>query len=108
MNIIHDLQNPDLKRPSVLTIGIFDGLHLGHQAIVTTVVERAFLTGATPTLITFDPHPRQVLKPESAPPLLQTFAQKMEGLKQLGMQQVLVLPFTRELASLSAEEREAS
>ncbi len=104
MNIIHDLQNPDLKRPSVLTIGIFDGLHLGHQAIVTTVVERAFLTGATPTLITFDPHPRQVLKPESAPPLLQTFAQKMEGLKQLGMQQVLVLPFSRELASLSAEE----
>ncbi|MBS1812194.1 MAG: bifunctional riboflavin kinase/FAD synthetase [Acidobacteria bacterium] len=104
MNIIHDLNDPAIQRPTVLTIGVFDGLHLGHQAIVRRVVERALLIDATPTLITFDPHPRQVLKPETAPPLLQTFAQKMEGLKLLGMQQVVVMNFTHELAALSAEE----
>jgi riboflavin kinase/FMN adenylyltransferase len=104
MKIIHGFKNDEIRRPSVLTLGVFDGLHLGHQEIVRTVVERAFLIDATPTLITFDPHPRQVLKPETAPPLLQTFHQKMEGLKLLGIQQVIVLEFNQALAALSAEE----
>ena len=104
MEIFHGIDHADLRRPTVLTLGVFDGLHLGHQEIVRTVVERALLIDVTPTLVTFDPHPRQVLKPETAPPLLQTFHQKMEGLRLLGMQQVVVLEFTRELASLSAEE----
>ena len=72
MNIIYGIDQAEIRRPTTLTLGVFDGLHLGHQAIVRTVVERASLVGATPTLITFDPHPRQVLKPETAPPLLQT------------------------------------
>lgn len=104
MKIIHGINNEEIRRPAVLTLGVFDGLHLGHQEIVRTVVERAFLIDATPTLITFDPHPRQVLKPETAPPLLQTFHQKMEGLKLLGIRQVVVLKFNQELAALSAED----
>lgn len=108
MNIIHEnrqgIEFADLRRPTVLTLGVFDGLHLGHQAIVRTVVERSLLADATPTLITFDPHPRQVLKPETAPPLLQTFSQKMEGLRLLGIQQVVVLKFDQQLAALSAED----
>lgn len=103
MKIFHGIEHAELQRPAVTTLGVFDGLHLGHQAIVKTVVERALLLGATPTLITFEPHPRQVLQPASAPPLLQTFHQKMEGLRLLGLQQVVVLNFTRELAALSAE-----
>lgn len=104
MNIFHGIDHAEIRRPTALTLGVFDGLHLGHQAIVRTVVERASAIGVTPTLITFDPHPRQVLKPETAPPLLQTFNQKMEGLKLLGVEQVIVLEFNQELAALSAEE----
>jgi riboflavin kinase/FMN adenylyltransferase len=92
-----------VDRPAITTLGVFDGLHLGHQAIVRTMVERARATGAVPTVVTFDPHPRQVLQPESAPPLLQTFPQKMDGLRQLGVGQVIVLTFDHALASLSAE-----
>src|SRR5690348_2176671 len=104
MDVFHSVEDLGIRRPTVLTLGVFDGLHLGHQAIVRTVVERALLIDATPTLITFDPHPRQVLKPETAPPLLQTFNQKMEGLRGLGIEQVIVLGFTPQLAALSAEE----
>lgn len=93
-----------LRRPSVLTLGVFDGLHLGHQAIMRTIVERAAETGAAATAVTFDPHPRAVLHPESAPPLLQTFEQRIEGIRFLGVEQVVALEFTRELASLTAEE----
>lgn len=104
MEIFHGIENLQIRRPAVVTLGVFDGLHLGHQAIVRTVVERALLIDAVPTLITFDPHPRQVLKPETAPPLLQTFNQKAEGLKALGIQQIVVLNFDQQLASLSAEQ----
>lgn len=104
MKIIRGTETGELSRPAVSTLGVFDGLHLGHQRIVRRVVERAASIGAIPTVVTFDPHPRSVVRPETAPPLLQTFAQKMEGLRLLGIEQVLVLDFTRELAGLSAED----
>jgi riboflavin kinase/FMN adenylyltransferase len=96
--------DPALRRPVTLTLGVFDGLHLGHQAIMRTVVERAASAGTAPTVVTFDPHPRSVLHPESAPPLLQTFEQRLEGMRFLGIEQVVVLEFTRELAAVAAEE----
>ncbi|MBV9959376.1 MAG: bifunctional riboflavin kinase/FAD synthetase, partial [Acidobacteria bacterium] len=91
-------------RPTILTLGVFDGLHLGHQLIMRTVVERARAVGAIPTVITFDPHPRAVLHPESAPPLLQTFDQKIEALGVLGIEQTIVIRFTERFAHLAAEE----
>jgi riboflavin kinase/FMN adenylyltransferase len=93
-----------LRRPTTLTLGVFDGLHLGHQAIMRTVVKRAAATATVPTVVTFDPHPRSVLHPMSAPPLLQTFEHRIEGMRFLGVEQVVVLEFTRELAAVSAEE----
>ncbi|MEY4168840.1 MAG: hypothetical protein RIR52_2664 [Acidobacteriota bacterium] len=104
MKIIRGSRMDELERPAVSTLGVFDGLHLGHQQIVRRVVERAAAIGAIPTVVTFDPHTRSIVRPESAPPLLQTFAQKMEGLRILGIQQVLVIDFTPELAQLAAEE----
>jgi riboflavin kinase / FMN adenylyltransferase len=104
MIVVRRTDDPALLRPSIVTLGVFDGLHLGHQAIVRKVVERAAATGAAATAVTFDPHPRAVLYPESAPLLLQTFEQRLEGLRFLGIDQVVALEFDRALAAVPAEE----
>src|SRR5262249_31857035 len=104
MNIFVDLDSKQIRTPSVLTFGVFDGLHLGHQRILSRVVERARALGLPGTVVTFDPHPRAVLRPETAPPLLHTFSQKMEGIERLGIDQVIVLKFTTELARVTARD----
>ncbi len=104
MRLFHGTDNAEIARPTVLTLGVFDGLHLGHQLIMRTVVERARALDAVPTVLTFDPHPRAVLHPESAPPLLQTFDQKIEALGVLGIEQTIVVRFTHEFAQVRAEE----
>ena len=104
MRLFHGTDNAEIQRPAVLTLGVFDGLHLGHQLIVRTVVERARETGAVPTVITFDPHPRAVLHPESAPPLLQTLDQKVEGFGVLGIEQTIVIRFDKKFSQTRAED----
>jgi riboflavin kinase/FMN adenylyltransferase len=104
MRLFHGTDNAEIARPTVLTLGVFDGLHLGHQLIMRTVVERARESGAVPTVITFDPHPRAVLHSESAPPLLQTFDQKIEALSVLGIEQAIVIRFNKAFAQIEAED----
>jgi riboflavin kinase/FMN adenylyltransferase len=104
MRLFHGTDNADIQRPTVLTLGVFDGLHLGHQLVMRTVVARARELGAVPTVITFDPHPRAVLHPESAPPLLQTLDQKVEGFGVLGIEQTIVVAFTKEFSLIRAED----
>ncbi len=104
MRLFHGTDNAEIQRPTVLTLGVFDGLHLGHQLIMRTVVKRAAETGAVPTVITFDPHPRAVLHPESAPPLLQTLDQKVEGFGALGIEQTIVVRFDEAFSQIRAEE----
>ena len=89
---------------SVLAIGSFDGIHLGHQAILRATVERARALKAVPTALTFDPSPRKVLRPETAPAQLSTNAQRLAWFAALGLEAAVVLPFTLELAHLSPEE----
>ncbi len=106
MKIFHGTENANIQKPTVLTLGVFDGLHLGHQKIMQTVVERATSAGAPaahPTVITFDPHPRAFLHPESAPPLLQTLDQRLANLEMLGIEQTIVVKFDKEFASQPAE-----
>src|SRR4051812_30141688 len=104
MKIFHGTENAKIMRPTVLTLGVFDGLHLGHQRIMQTVVERAKAVDAVATAITFDPHPREVLHPESAPPLLQTLDQRLASFEVLGIEQAIVIKFDREFAGQPAED----
>ncbi len=90
-------------REPAVTIGNFDGVHRGHQALVRRVVEKARASGGTAVVLTFDPHPARVLAPERAPAALTTPAQKLELLSALGVDAVAVLPFTRALSALSPE-----
>jgi riboflavin kinase/FMN adenylyltransferase len=91
-------------RGSVLAIGNFDGIHLGHQAILRAAVDRAHETNSVATALTFDPPPLKVLRPESAPLRLSTNAQRMDWFRFGGLESAVVLPFTKELSRLSPEE----
>lgn len=104
MKIFHGTENANIARPTVLTLGVFDGLHLGHQRIMQTVVERAKAINAVPTAITFDPHPRAVLHPETAPPLLQTLDQRLAAFEVLGIEQAIVIRFNKDFAAQEAED----
>jgi riboflavin kinase/FMN adenylyltransferase len=104
MKIFHGTDNAGIARGTVLTLGVFDGLHLGHQLIMQKVVERARATGSVATVITFDPHPRAVLHPENAPPLLQTLDQRLANFEVLGLEQAIVIRFDKEFADLEAED----
>ena len=104
MRLFHGTENAEIARSTVVTLGVFDGLHLGHQLIMKTVVECARAIGAVPTVITFEPHPRAVLHPESAPPLLQTFDQKIEALGVLGIEQTIVIHFDKAFSQIRAED----
>jgi len=90
-------------RPAV-TLGNFDGVHRGHQALVAAVVADASSRGGTPVVLTFDPAPARVLSPDRAPRALMTVEQKAEVLASLGVERVVALSFTLELSRKSPEE----
>ena len=106
MDIIH---YPDDPRPAswhqpVLALGNFDGLHRGHVKIIERVRRRAEERGGVAVLLTFDPHPTRVVRPDKAPRLLMTTPQKLEALEQAGMNGVAIVRFTRELSQWSPEQ----
>jgi riboflavin kinase/FMN adenylyltransferase len=88
-------------RRAVLSVGNFDGLHLGHQKILRQVIERAQKLQGVAGVITFDPHPLKVLRPGKAPPMVETMNQRMEQFAAIGLEAALVLRFDRALAALS-------
>jgi riboflavin kinase/FMN adenylyltransferase len=88
----------------VATIGNFDGVHLGHQELMRDLARRAAETGGTPSVVTFHPHPIQVLAPDNAPRQIQTLKQKLATLESLGIQLAIVIPFDLELAHMSAHD----
>lgn len=90
---------------AVVTQGTFDGVHLGHQKILTQLKSRAESEGGETVLITFFPHPRMVLQPDdNSLKLLETIEEKISHLEALGIDHLLILPFTKEFSRLSAEE----
>jgi len=94
---------PRATRPNAITIGNFDGVHLGHQAMLARLTARAVAFGALPTVLTFEPHPRELFTPHDAPTRLSSLREKMERLRELGVAHVHVCPFDRTFAALSAE-----
>ena len=91
-------------RGSVIAIGTFDGIHLGHQEVLRFAIARAKECGAVSTALTFEPLPLKVLRPELAPPRISTNQQRMDWFGAMGIEAAVVLPFTMELAELPPED----
>ncbi|MFZ0522223.1 MAG: bifunctional riboflavin kinase/FAD synthetase [Candidatus Acidiferrales bacterium] len=94
----------DGRKLTAVTIGNFDGVHVGHQKILRGVIERARATDAMSAVLTFFPHPARVLRPDVAPDLLETLPQRLAEFAALGIEATLVLKFDLELARASAED----
>lgn len=95
------IRNPD----TVLTVGTFDGVHQGHRALIRNVVESAHTAGRRSVVVTFDPHPREILQPGALGiRLLTTLDERAEVLAELGVDEMVVIPFTRDFSLLSSEQ----
>ena len=101
MNVIEDIHP---QSPTVATIGFFDGVHLGHRFLIQQVKVAATQTGWQSSIITFPVHPRQVIQSEFQPQLLSSPEEKIELLASTGVDNCILLPFTRELSQLTAYE----
>ena len=104
MKIIRSLDEVVLSLPSVVTVGNFDGVHLGHQAILSMVRERALQTGIRSVAITFEPHPLIRIAPDRAPTPISTIEQKIHLIEKAGINVLLIQEFTEEFSRLRAEE----
>lgn len=94
----------DSLGPAALAVGSFDGVHLGHQAVLRTLVEKARERDLVPAWITLDPHPRCVLDPDRCPKQITTLEEKLALVEPLGVEHAVVIEFTRELAALPPGE----
>lgn len=104
MRIYHDLDDFNPVRGAVVTSGTFDGVHVGHQSILSRLHEIAERNKGETVVITFWPHPRLVLYPDADLKLLNTFEEKAELIKEQGIHHLLRIPFTKEFSQLSSEE----
>jgi riboflavin kinase/FMN adenylyltransferase len=98
------MQYGPANRGSILAIGNFDGIHLGHQAILRRAVSLAHESGAVATALTFEPPPLKVLRPDSAPKRISTNEQRLDWFRVAGVESAVVLPFTLELSKLTPGE----
>ena len=104
MQIVRGLdQYPPDAPPSVVAQGTFDGIHLGHQAVIRTAVGRARALSVRPVAVTFDPNPLAVLRPAEAPPELLPLDERLDRIAELGPEVCLVIPFTPEFSRVEAE-----
>jgi riboflavin kinase/FMN adenylyltransferase len=94
----------DLPGPLFLAIGVFDGVHLGHQAVISTSAEHARMANGTPVVVTFDPHPEKILRPEAAPHLLTATPHKIALIRELGVAHLLIIKFDKQFAATEPED----
>lgn len=105
MKIFHSIEAvAEIAAPVVLAAGVFDGLHLGHQAVLRAAMESAARIGGVPVALTFDPHPAVVLRPDKVPGLLTPLDFKLELIERLGIRHALVIPFDAAFSRMEAED----
>ncbi len=105
MQVFHHLEEvPPQFGPTVVSVGNFDGVHRAHQEVVRHMAERARLFGGKAVVVTFEPHPLRILRPDVAPRLLTALPAKLKLLEQTHVDAVLVLPFTRDLSLMTADD----
>ncbi|WP_103069749.1 bifunctional riboflavin kinase/FAD synthetase [Aquimarina sediminis] len=99
-----DAKTYDNKTPSVVTIGTFDGVHIGHKKIIERLIESAERNGLESVILTFFPHPRMVLQQDSEIKLINTIDERIQILEKTGLSSLIIHPFTKEFSRLTAEE----
>jgi len=105
MQVFHHLEEvPPNIGPTVVSVGNFDGVHRAHQEVVRYMAERAHSFAGKAVVVTFDPHPLRILRPDVSPKLLTPLAAKLKLLEQTHVDAVLVLPFTRDLSLMTAAD----
>ena len=104
MRVFRNLDEIEHNKNTIVTLGTFDGIHLGHKEIIETVVKKASDSDSRSFLITFDPHPRKIVSSDNRIKLLCTLDEKLDIVKSFGMQNVFVVNFTREFSQQSPEE----
>ena len=104
MEFVQGLPQPINERPTVLTIGAFDGVHRGHRHLIGGAVRRAHMLGCQSAVLTFDPHPDLVIRPERARHYLTSADERAQLIAKLGVDLLIILPFTREVMGQSAHE----
>src|SRR5947207_14599308 len=105
MEILHSISDlANLPGPLFLAIGAFDGVHLGHQAVISTSARHAHSEDGTPVVVTFDPHPAKILRPENPPHLITSTPHKIALIRTLGGGHVIIITFDKNLVSTDTEE----
>jgi len=104
MKVINSIDNYSSKKKSIITIGTFDGIHLGHQKIIRKLVKESLSKNLLANILTFFPHPRMVLNKDSEIKLIDTIREKEKKLKNLGVNTLIIHPFTKEFSRMSSVE----
>jgi riboflavin kinase/FMN adenylyltransferase len=104
MELVQGLPQPINERPTVLTIGVFDGVHRGHQHLIGGAVQRARSLGWQSAVLTFDPHPNVVVRPDRQQLYLTSLEERIEQIAAIGVDLLIVLPFNRDVMALTAQE----
>ena len=104
MKVFHGIENYSYSTKSILTIGTFDGIHIGHQKIIRTLVSHAREKNLQANLLTFFPHPRMILQKETSIKLIDTQKEKERILESLGIDNLIVHPFSKDFSRLTATE----
>jgi len=105
MEILRSIPELERLRGSLfLAIGVFDGVHRGHQAVISTSADHAATSNGTPLVVTFDPHPEKVLRPQAAPHLLSATQHKIALIRALGVEHLLIITFDKQFAATEPED----